>query len=357
MNFSSIIGHTAIKNRLISSVQSGRISHAQLFAGSDKSGALPLAIAYARYILCTAKGANDACGACGACYKTGKMEHPDLHFVFPVNKSKKAKAVGASADKPISDQFIHLWREFILANNGVFGEREWYAYLDIENQQGLINKEEANEIIRKMSFKSFEGGYKIVIIYLPERMNVMAANTLLKLIEEPPPMTLFLLVSENPDEIITTIRSRVQAISLPDIASLSRIGRGDDELYELFVELFRLGYLGKYLDLFEWVEKIAPLGRETHKMFCENSIAILREAYLNGVGLSALAPVEDSRAKFIANFAPYINHISIEELIAEFELLLRQIRQNGSARILFTHFSLMVSKILQNVKRDTAAGK
>lgn len=355
MNFSQITGHETIKNRLIHGVKSGRISHAQLFAGAPDSGALPLAIAYARYILCPARTNSDPCQECPTCYKTQKLEHADLHFIFPVNKSKQS--TGSSTDKPISDHFIGRWREFLIQNGGVFSEREWYSYIDIENQQGIINKAEANELLRKMSFKSFEGGYKIVIIYLPERMNVEAANTLLKLIEEPPPFTLFLFVSENPDDIITTIRSRVQSISLPSLPSLKKLGRGDEELFDLFVELMRIGYTAKYIELFDWVDSIAPQGREFHKSFCENSIAILRECYMQGIGCGALAPVAEERQAFIANFAPFVNHLSVEALIAEFELLLRQIKQNGSAKILLTHFALMVSKILQNVKRDTAAGQ
>lgn len=357
MNFSEIIGHSEIKNRLTAGVGQGRVSHAQLFAGGPNSGALPMAIAYARYILCPNRTQTDACGVCPTCYKTAKLEHADLHFIYPVNRSKKARSTGRSDEKPTSDQFIHLWREFIASNGGVFTEREWYSYIDIENQQGNINKTEADELIRKMGFKSFEGGYKIVIIYLPERMQDAAANTILKLVEEPPPRTLFLMVSEQPDAIIATIRSRVQQISLPALPSLLGLGRDDELYYELFVELMRLGYTGRYLELFDWVEKLVPLGREAHKAFCQNSIELLRECYLRHIGMGALAPVEAVRDGFMKNFAPYVNHASVEPLVAEFELLFSQIRQNGSARILMTHFGLTVSKILQNVKRDLTAGK
>ncbi|MFI3288011.1 MAG: DNA polymerase III subunit delta [Rikenellaceae bacterium] len=358
MNFSSISGHIAIKNRLCTLVSSGRIPHAQLVAGDSTTMALPLAIAYARYILCPNRTDSNPCESCPTCYRTSKMEHPDLHFVFPVSKSKKAAATGRSEEKPISDNFIGLWREFVASNGGVFAENEWYEFIGVENQQGKIYKEEANEIIRKLSFKSFEGGYKIVVMYLPERMGAEAANTLLKLVEEPPASTLFLFVSETPDRVITTIRSRVQTIALAPIVLSGTLGgaRGE-EFFELFGGLMRRAYKGEYLELFDWVEEIYPLGREGYKSFIEYSISLLRECYVVGLGAEALSSLEGKEATFAANFSPYVNHLTVEALVAEFELALRQLRQNGSARIIFTHFALMVSKIIVSAKGRIAAGQ
>lgn len=339
-------------------VSSGRIPHGQLFVGDSSTMALPMAVAYARTVLCPHSTIEGPCEQCPTCYRTSKMEHPDLHFVFPVNKSKKAVATGRSDEKPISDQFIGLWREFYAARGGVFTEQEWYEYIGIENQQGNITKEDANEIVRKMSFKSFEGGYKIVVIYLPEKMGDAAANTLLKLVEEPPAQTLFLMVSETPDKIITTIRSRVQAVTLPPLSrqSFSNSQRGD-EFFDLFTELMRKAYKAEFLELFDWVEAIAPLGRESHKSFIDYSIALLRESYMLGLGAEELTSVDGSAKKFAQNFAPYVNHLTIEPLVAEFELAKRQIGQNGSARIIFTHFALVVSKIIVSAKNSIAAGK
>ncbi len=357
MNFSSIGGHTTIKKRLRDGVQHSRVPHAQLFAGDSSTEALPLAIAYARYILCPNRTDSDPCEVCPACYRTSKLEHPDLHFVFPVNRSKRAVATGRSGEKPISDQFIALWREFIVQNSGIFTETQWYEYIGIENQQGNIAKEEANEIIRKMSFKSFEGGYKIVIIYLPERMGEAAANTLLKLVEEPPPSTLFLMVSETPDRVIGTIRSRVQQIALAPIHSKATLLSDNSEFYELFTTLMRKAYQGRYIELFDWAESAATIGREAHKAFVEYSIALLRECYIIGIGVSELSNVSGEALAFAKNFSPFVSSQTIEPLVKEFELVGAQIRQNGAPKIIFTHFALMVSKILVSAKRSVATGK
>ncbi len=361
MNFSSIFGHTHIKNRLVEGVKAGRIPHAQLFGGGVECRTLPMAVAYARYILCENRAtSDDACGVCPTCHRTSTFEHPDLHFIFPVNKSKSAKSTGRSDEKPLADHFLHIWREFYAEKQGIFTENEWYEAIGIENQQGNINKEEANELLRKMSFKSFEGGYKVVVIYLPERMNDQAANTLLKLVEEPPPMTLFLFASETPDRIITTIRSRVQSIALPPIDTVGLkggVGRRGEEFFALFSSLMRLGYGAKYLDLFDWAEEISGIGREGQRLWVDYSVAFLRECYIIGVGVRSLSSLEGGQRDFAEKFAPFVNQQTIEPLVGEFELAARQIKQNGAPRIVFTHFAMMISKILVNAKRSIAAGK
>lgn len=358
MNFSAIGGHSAIKKRLIEGVLASRVPHAQMFVGDSSSRALALAVAYARYVLCPNRTQTDACGVCPTCFRSAKLEHPDLHFVFPVNKSKKAKSTGRADDKTISDHLIGAWREFLLSNGGVFCEGDWYEFIDIENKQGLISKDDASEVLRKMSFKSFEGGYKVVIIYLPERMNDAAANTLLKLVEEPPAGTLFLFVSELADGVIATIRSRVQAVALPAIGEGGVSSSEGGELYfELFVELMRKGYSARYLELFDWVETIVPLGREVHRAFCQRAISLLRDCYLMSIGVEGLASGDVATREFAGKFAPFVNHLTVEQLVAEFELVSLQVKQNGNARIVFTHFALCVSKILVGAKRSLALGE
>lgn len=382
MLFKDIVGQDDIKRHLREMVRNGRISHAMLFTGAEGTGALPLALAYAQYVNCRNRSDEDSCGVCPECYRMRQLEHPDCHYIYPVNTSKEAVATGRADDKPRSEQFLHLWRRLIPETGGYLTERDWYAALGIENQQGAINKNDANELVRQMGFKSFEGGYKTVIIWLPERMHEAAANTLLKLVEEPPDKTLFLFVSCEPEKIISTIRSRTQIVALPGVSdetvarelvareglaadraeSIARRAQGSwgtalrmarlpqngpaDENQDRFIRLMRLCYQQKYLALFDWAEEMAPIGREAQKQFCASSLTLIRECYLTGIGMEHIAYTDPSREQFCRNFAPYVSHVTVEAFVAEFELLLAQIRQNGNPRILFTHFAMTVCKII-----------
>ena len=392
MLFADIIGHKEIQEHLRGMVNAGRVSHAMLFTSNTGVGALPMAMAFAQYVMCRGRSETDACGVCGDCYKMQLLEHPDCHYIFPVNNSKLARSTGRSDEKPTSDQFVHLWREAMAETGGYIDEKQWCRKIGLENQQGNINKSEANELLRKMSFKSFGGGYKIAIIWLPERMHEAAANTLLKLIEEPAPQTLFLFVSEDPNRIIGTIRSRTQLVNVPDLeenvilqslvqiqglssqdaGAIAHSSQGswakalelavngessDDEDYAGFVELMRLSYTGKFLDLFEWAAQMASMGREAQKRFCVNSIALTRDCYMLNIGMPEITYLQPEREKFCRNFAPYVNHASAEQLVAEFELLLRQVVRNGNPKILFTHFALSISKVISNAKSHAVAGE
>lgn len=380
MRFRDIIGHDEIKRHLCETVRNGRISHAMLFTGAGV-GALPLALAYAQYVHCRNRTDEDSCGECPECYRMQRMEHPDCHYIYPVNVSKEAVATGRADEKPRSEQFVHVWRRIVPETGGYLTEQEWYAELGIENQQGIINKNDANELVRQMGFKSFEGGYKTVIVWLPERLHEAAANTLLKLVEEPPERTLFLFVSADPERIIATIRSRTQAVALAGVpdeviarelavrkgiaperaAQVAHLAQGSwgaavrmaanaggvqREHEERFIRLMRLCYQQKYLGLFEWAEEMAPLGREAQKQFCTAALGIVRECYLTGIGMESVAYTDPERERFCRNFAPYVSHITVEAFVAEFERLLAQIRQNGNPRILFTHFAMSVCKII-----------
>jgi len=206
MQFVNVIAHEAEKKHLIHTVKENRISHAQMFLGPAGSGSFPLAMAYAQYILCQNKQENDSCGTCVSCTKIQKHNHPDLHFSFPIHLSKEKHIY-------TSDNVLEYWRE-ILDENPYFGIDDWNLKLGNENKQGIIGKEESQNIISKISLKSFEGGYKVLIMWLPELMNGNASNKLLKFIEEPPDKTVFLLVAEDQEQIIATIRSRTQIIKL-----------------------------------------------------------------------------------------------------------------------------------------------
>lgn len=390
MQFNDIIGQEEIKRHLRQTVLQGRISHAMLFTGGEGAGALPMALAYAQYVNCRARTEEDSCGECPECYRMQRMEHPDCHYIYPVNTSKEAVSTGRSDEKPRSEQFVHVWRQVIQQVGGYLSEQEWYAVLGIENQQGIINKNDANELVRKMGFKSFEGGYKTVIVWLPERLHETAANTLLKLVEEPPEKTLFLFVSFEPEKIIATIRSRTQAVALAGVpddvvvrgliarhgitaeraeqvarqamgswGAALRIARqgaegATNEHQERFIRLMRLCYQQKYLGLFDWAEEMAPLGREAQKQFCAAALGIVRECYMVGIGLPRLAYADPGREQFCRNFAPYVSHVTVEGFVAEFELLLAQVRQNGNPRILFTHFAMAVCKIIGAARAEIA---
>ena len=207
MRFADIIGQESLKRHLAESVNKGRISHAQLFSGAAGVGTLPLAIAYAQYLNCQNRHDGDSCGECPSCRQIAEAAHPDLHFVFPVNKQGKK-----SGEVVLSGEFMPLWREILADTAGYFTPQQWYDRLDLgKTLKGLITAREADEIIRRLQFKSFESEYKIMIIWQPEAMNDEAANKILKILEEPWEKTVFLLVSERPDLLLPTIISRVQA--------------------------------------------------------------------------------------------------------------------------------------------------
>ena len=207
MRFSKLPGHKDIIDKLICTVREGRVSHAQLFTGTEGCGSLAMAMAYAQYVSCENKSENDSCGICKSCDKYQKLIHPDYHFVFPVIKSK-------SYQEPVSDNYLVQWRELV-GKSAYFSLNDWLNTLEVGNAQGQISVNESSEVIRKLSLKSFESDYKIMIIWLPEKMHPAAANKLLKLIEEPPAKTLFLLVSDEPDRILPTILSRCQLVKIP----------------------------------------------------------------------------------------------------------------------------------------------
>ena len=361
---------------LAQTVSRGRISHAQLFAGKDGTGTLPLAIAYVQYVNCTNRTGEDSCGKCPSCHQIAELAHPDLHFVFPVNAPKGR----SSTEKPVSDQFITQWREMVKETGGYFDEQMWYAAIDIENKLGNINKTEADEIIRKLSFKSFESPYKAVIIWHPEKMNVQAANTLLKILEEPWDKTLFLLVGEAPEKLLPTIVSRTQRIDIPAIGAeelaaylaekysagsdealrVARLSRGDlleagrnadptetsAELFDYFVQLMRLSYDDRHIELLEWAETAAALGREEQKRLMADHIRLIRDSYMLNAGMDDISYLTGKEYDFCRKFAPFVNNNNVEKLVREMEAVIRDISQNGNAKIVFTHFALTVSKLI-----------
>ena len=381
MKFSEIIGHDDLKRRLRQQIDAGRVSHAQLFTGLAGYGTLPLALAYVQYLFCPNRHAGDSCGECPSCRQIEALAHPDLNFVFPVNKREKR-----SGEVVTSDLFIEKWREIWHEKRGVFSAEEWYERLDLgKTMKGLITAKESEEIIRKLQFKSYSSEYKAMIIWLPEAMNQEAANKILKILEEPWEKTLFILVSERPELLLQTIISRTQEVSVPriDVATLREVAiaegkspeealnmarlaggsllelgelmRGEsDEMrhqcFELFTRLMRLSYNDKHLELFEWADDMTALTREGQRQFFLHSVRLLRESYMLHAGLGKISYLWGEEAEFCAKFAPFIGNQNIEALISEIERAMLQIAQNGAPRIVFTHFALAVSKMINRLQ-------
>ncbi|MBA4408663.1 MAG: DNA polymerase III subunit delta' [Odoribacter sp.] len=373
MFFKEVIGQNSIKQRLIQSVKEERVSHAQLLAGPEGTGKLVLAIAYAQYVACTNRQLDDSCGECPSCKKYRKLIHPDLHFVFPVIKTPKFK-------EPVSDNFLEEWR-MMVGQNPYFNIGQWFDLIGVENTQGLIYAHQSEEIIRKLNLKSYESEYKVMIIWLPERMHVACANKLLKMIEEPPVKTLFILITENEEDIISTIRSRCQLISIPpidpdslakaisqlpeaegsDIRNIVHLAKGNygkavellqpDEqtLFNLerFKELMRCSYGRKYSDLFKWVDQLAGIGREKQKSLLNYFLIILRENFIYNLKNRELTFMSDQEEEFSKRFSPFINERNIQELTEVFETAFAHIGMNGNPRIIFTDVFFKIVKLIR----------
>jgi DNA polymerase-3 subunit delta' len=374
MKFSEVIGQEDLKDGLRRSVEEGRVSHALMFAGSVGCGSLALALAYVQYLNCTNRRGGDSCGECPSCRKMQALEHPDLHMVMPVNKKNKK-----SDEVLLSDHFMPQWREIVARTGGYFSEQEWYEAIGLDNQQGNISVADIGEMIRKLSFKSFEAEYKAVVLWLPERMKAEPANAMLKILEEPWDKTIFVLVSESPEVLLPTIISRTQpyrigsaderavaarlvseGIDDEKALQLARMSGGNllearrlaeseestTEYFELFVELMRLSYNNRHLELITWAERVAKMGREPQKYFLENSVRLLRSSYMLNAGMAEISYLWGSELEFCRKFSPFIGNDNIEKLVSEMESALSQVRQNGNANIIFTHFALSVSKLI-----------
>ncbi len=381
MQFKDIIGQEELKERLIRTVETGRVSHAQLFTGRAGSGSLAMAVAYFQYLCCRNRHDGDSCGECPNCQQIAALTHPDLHMVFPVNKQGKK-----SGEVMLSDEFLPLLRELFAERHGYFSAEEWYERLDLgKTLKGMISAREADTIIRKLSFKSFEAEYKAVLIWLPETMNEEAANKLLKILEEPWEKTLFLLVSEEPSRLLSTILSRTQEVAVGRIdtevlarvaekegvsdplqaRNMARLADGDllelkhlvtgesdaqrKENFDLFCQLMRLSYNDKHLELIGWAEEVAQLSREQQRGLLRDAARLLRESFMLHAGLKQISYLWGEELAFCSKFAPFVGITNIEPLMAEIECAQAQIYQNGNPTIVFTHFALAVSKMIKHL--------
>jgi DNA polymerase-3 subunit delta' len=367
MQFKQIVGQAATKQRLLNSVTENRVSHAQLFLGPEGSGSLALAVAYAQYLSCEDKQPDDSCGVCSSCRKYNKLMHPDLHFSYPFFAKHKD-------DTALT--FIEQWREAFTANP-YMNLDTWRGYLDAENKQANINIAECHQIIKKLSFKPFESAYKILILWLPEYLE-KEGNALLKIIEEPQPNTLFILVAQNQDQILNTILSRTQLIKIPCLLSsevkeylieehnqtedaaveiayltngnlteaLTMLQQDTKSYHTLFVQWLRLCFSNKGLEVLTFVDQFSKMGRENQKNFLRYGISFIRECCLLIAGAGNLVHLP---AKELETAQKMTNVLSIEKaqtISTELEKAHYHVERNANPKILFLDVSLQIIKIL-----------
>jgi len=342
MRFSDIIGNDPLKEQLLRMVLAGRLGHALLFTEENGGGAFAFALALAQYVNCREPQENDSCGVCGSCHKYQKLIHPDLHFVFPVSA---AAALSESEKKaPVSDYFLAPFKELALANP-YFTEQELYDAIGIENKSGLISVNEARRIFEKLSLRAAEGTWKTMIIYLPEKMNLDAANKLLKLLEEPPQGTLFLLVSHQPERLLPTIRSRCQPVALKPLSREERQraagGRSEDnaEFREIARSLLEAGLDKRLADTFPQWEMLADLGREKQREWCLYMERYIRKIYLVAHGLDPLADLSGQDEAAIRDLARRIKPTFYEKAFAALESALAAVGSNVNPKLTFCDLS------------------
>ena len=373
MLFNQIIGQEHIKKHLQTAAENGRIPHAQLFVGNEGCGTLPMAIAYAQFLLCYFSENVDACNL-----KCNKLQHPDLHFAFPVTTNDSVKK------HAVSNLFLEDWREFI-ATQPYGSLFNWLQHIGVENKQGLIGVDEAEAVVKKLKLKSYEGGFKVMIIWMAEKMNIAAANKLLKLIEEPPEKTVFLLITENEEQIINTIKSRCQALHFPalseqDIANAlvvdhqvsdneaSKISQqaegnfnkaihllqndGNDLVFEeWFVIWVRTAFRAKgnaavVQELIGWSDAIAKSGRETQKRFLNYCLQFFRQALLLNYKSDQLVFMETKSGFNLSKFAPFVHSGNILEIEKEISEAMYHIERNGNAKIILLDLSMKLTRFL-----------
>jgi len=386
MQFKDIIGQEALKERLINSYKENRISHAQMFLGKGSVGKLALAFAYAQYINCTNKQDSDSCGECSSCRKYVAMSHPDLFFSFPVNTNytSTSKATETKVKKdPVSADFLVDWKNYIDDVKGYPDLFQWYQRIGIENKQGFISKEEARKIVHQLQYKAVEAEYKVLIVWMVEKMNEVASNALLKLIEEPPDNTLIFLIANEKEKLLSTILSRVQTIVVPpiesvklksfllkenpdlnenDLRDIASLANGDvfkaneiisnssemHENYDLFVEWMRLCYKkGSLEGIKTWVEKTSKFGREKQKSFLAYSLRMVRESLLLNYGNDDLVKIMLHEEYFLIKFAPFIHLRNAPIIQKHLDQAIYEIERNVSSISLFADLSLKMSRLLK----------
>jgi DNA polymerase-3 subunit delta' len=381
MQFSDIIGQAPVKERLIRSVKEGRISHAQLFLGPEGSGSLALAVAYAQYISCKNKTDHDSCGTCSSCVKYNKLVHPDLHFVYPVALSKEVRT---------STDVAAEWRSAFLDDPYItlYG---WFESLNAENKQAVIGVEESGEILRKLSLTTYESEFKIMVLWQAEKMNQQSANKLLKILEEPPDKTLFLLVCENEDQLLRTIVSRTQLIKInkitdeelitalvqrhgvshPDAEKIAHLADGSYAEAQVllsenenagqnlasFQKLMRSSLRFDAKGVMSWIDDISSAGRERQKNFLNYALHIMRESLMLSYADPSLVKLSADEQDFVKKFAPFIHGSNVERFMEELNRAHYHMERNANAKILFMDLAFKFNELLNVPKPELASGK
>ena len=367
MSFDEVIGQKEAEERLLQLVKEERLPHALMLCGPQGCGKLPLAVAFACYLLDN--------GTPSAKAMLAKLEHPDLHFTYP---TIKLPSMG-SEHKPVSDDFAKEWHELVMRGL-YFTMEDWMQAIGAENQQAIITAGESDDLVRKLSLKSSQGGYKVSVVWLPERMNIECANKLLKLIEEPPQQTVFIMVSEEPDKLLETIRSRVQRIDIKKIDNddveraliekrsigaddahrIARLANGNwlkalemlssDSENELFLDMFqtlmRLAYQRKIKDLRKWSEQMAAMGREKQKRWLTFFLRMTRENFMYNFQDEELVYMTQREEDFAKNFARFVNENNVLPISDLTNLAIRDIGQNANGKIVFFDFALQMIVLL-----------
>lgn len=388
MQFNEVIGQDVVKEKLIASVKENRMAHTLLFLGPEGSGALPMAVAFAQFVNCHSKKEGDSCGTCASCIKYQKFAHPDLHFIFPTNSNEKVKK------DPKSLLFIEEWREYLIEIQGYAIQNQWYEKLAIGNKQGTIYIRDADDIVKILGLKPYEAEYKVVIIYLAEKLNESASNKLLKSLEEPPDKTLIILVAERYEMILPTIRSRAQLVKIPripdpdivhallerfadslskpkakDIATLAQGNwnmalniveySGENEYNFLtFREWMRFCFRpGDYLKLNTLIQELSRLGREKQKSFLTYGLNVVHNALLVNQKMDEKLVADVDEKKYFRNFAPFVNRVNRKEMYEMLNDAVFHIERNANPGILFTHLSFRFIDLLKKGRVVAANAK
>lgn len=382
MQFKSIIGQQGVKHKLVSSVAENRVAHTQLFLGPEGAGSLALAIAFAQYVNCTNKQDGDSCGKCPSCVKYEKFAHPDLHFVFPTTTNDKVKK------EPESILFIDEWRAYLEQTKAYVTQNGWYEHLGVGNKQGTIYAKDANQIIKKLGLKSYEAEYKVVIVYLAEKLHVSASNKLLKSLEEPPEKTLIILVAERYEMILPTVRSRAQLVKVPalkpadieqailkeadalkmtvngaEIAAMANgnwnqalalmdESQGSDFNFVKFRDWMRLCFRpGNFLDLYALIQELSRLGREKQKQFLAYGMKVIHHSLLIEQGMVDAVYAPRAEREYLTKFAPFVhsgNRTKMYELLNE---AVYHIERNANPGILFADLSFSMIDLLKIARK------